>query len=40
MSEIVCTTEKDWLHERSKLAVTASDAYTLLTKPLRLSGRK
>ena len=40
MSEIACTTEKDWLHERSKLAVTASDAYTLLTKPLLLYARK
>ena len=40
MSEIACSNEKDWLHERSKLAVTASDAYTLLTKPLLLYARK
>lgn len=37
---IECENEKDWLHERSKLAVTASDAYTLLTKPLLHYARK
>lgn len=40
MKEIACTTEQEWLHEREKLAVTASDAYTLLTKPLLLYARK
>lgn len=40
MKMIACTNEKDWLHERGKLAVTASDAYTLLTKPLLLYARK
>ena len=40
MKEIACTTEAEWLHEREKLAVTASDAYTLLTKPLLLYARK
>ena len=40
MKEIACTTESEWLHERDKLAVTASDAYTLLTKPLLLYARK
>lgn len=40
MKEIACTNEQEWLHEREKLAVTASDAYTLLTKPLLLYARK
>lgn len=38
--KIECANEKEWLEERSKLAVTASDAYTLLTKPLTLYARK
>jgi predicted phage-related endonuclease len=40
VKEIACTNEQEWLHEREKLAVTASDAYTLLTKPLLLYARK
>lgn len=40
MKEIACENEKDWFAEREKLAVTASDAYTLLTKPLLHYARK
>jgi predicted phage-related endonuclease len=38
--KIECKDEKNWLKERERLAVTASDAYMLLTKPLQLYARK
>jgi predicted phage-related endonuclease len=38
--KIECDSEEAWLHERSKLAVTASEAYQLMTKPLLHYARK
>lgn len=40
MRVIPCETEKDWLHEHEKLAVTGSEAYQMMTKPLLHYARK
>jgi predicted phage-related endonuclease len=37
---IECGNEADWLAERDKLAVTASEVFTLMTKPLTHYARK
>ncbi len=38
--KIVCKDKPEWLHKRDDFAATASDAYTLLTKPLLHYARK
>lgn len=38
--KIECSNEKDWLHERDQFACGGSDAYDLLTHPLRHYARK